>query len=226
MGVFSVLRGSRRRADGESHGETPAEPSPPRAAGARRRNAVVDAAAAAAILGDLKTLEQRYGAGIAPSAMRLRSAVLLHWTGRKSEAWAAFERLLADPALGGSAAVRPIMESEIYARMRMALEREGCHHAAITPAVLAYAKRAQFCERHGRHEELEVLRSDACFDRHFTPLLTRARLVSMLAALRALAQEYLQALAELDVAALEAALEGLRHDPPAAALPVRSRSGR
>jgi len=223
MGVLSLLRISRRRTDRESQDAPVAQPSPPRAAGASHGRPGARAAAASAVLGDLTTLEQRYGAGVAPAAVRLRGAVLLHRAGRKNEAWVAFNRLLADPALGGSQAIRPIIQSEVYSRMRMAHEREGCQNAAITPAVLSYVLRAQFYERQGRRAELDVLCSDTCFDNHFAPLLERARLAPLLPVLRALAGEHLRALPSLDVAALTAALEALRVRPPG---PAASDPGR
>jgi hypothetical protein len=212
MGVFRLLRVARWTTAGES--ETPAKPH--RVASARPRSVAAAAVAAARAIDDLKTLEQRYGAGVAPAAVRLRNAVLLHRAGRKAEAWTAFEQLLADPALGGSPTVRPAMQSEIYSRMRMALEREGCQNPAITPAVLSYATRAQFYALQGRRAQLDRLCTAESFDRHFTPLLERARLVPTLPALRALANEHLQSLPALDVAALSAALEELRRRPPGA----------
>lgn len=227
MGLLALLQTPRWLAGRESPGEPLADQFPLRTAQTRARMAGTQAAAAAAarILGDLKTLERRYGFAVAPSAVRLRSAVLLHRAGHKAEAWKVFGRMLADPSLGGAPALRPIMESEIYARMRMALEREGCHNPAITPAVLSYATRAQFYEMHDRRAELDVLRSEACFDRHFTPLLERARLVSILPALHALVEEHLGSLPALDIATFRAALEALRRNPPDAAAAAPDRPG-
>lgn len=212
MGVLSLLRVGRWGAVRESQDEVAAKLL--RAASARRRSMAAAASSAAESLGDLKTLERRYGAGVAPAAVRLRTAVLLHRAGHKAEAWSAFERLLADPALGGSPTVRPIIQSEIYSRMRMALEREGCQNPAITPAVLSYATRVQFYALQGRRSELQALRAAERFDRHFSPLLERARLVEILPALRALMDEQLKLLPALDLAALAAAVERLRRSPP------------
>jgi hypothetical protein len=210
MGVLNLLRLRRSPAARE----TPVGGPGPGAAGTRRRSVAAAAEAAAGALDDLKTLEQRYGAGVAPAAVRLRNAVLLHRGGRKTEAWAAFGRLLADPALGGSPRLRPIMQSEVYSRMRMALEREGCPNLAVTPAVLSYATRAQFYALDGRRAALEAMRTAARFDRHFTPLLERARLVPVLPALRALVDAHLKSLPAIDLAALETALEALRRRLP------------
>ncbi len=215
MGFLSVLRITRRGAASERAGEPPV--AVPRGVSARSRTLAAAVVAAGDALDGLKNLERRHGAAVAPAAVRLRSAVLLHRAGHKAEAWEAFERLLADPSLGGPPAVRPIVQSEIYSRMRMALEREGCQPAAVTPAALAYATRTQFYAVQGRRAELDALRTAACCDRYFLPLLERARLVPMLPALRALMTEHLQSLPELDLAALAAALEALRQKPASAA---------
>ena len=225
MGLLSRLRAPRWLGAQESRGAPVADPSPPRRAGADCRNAVAQAAATVRVLGNLTTLEQRYGAGVGAAAVRLRSAVLLHRAGRKDEAWAAFGRLLADPELGGAPSLRPIMESEIYARMRLALEREGCHNAAITPAVLSYATRAQSCALQERQADLDMLRSAASFERYVKPLLARARLASTLPPLLALVEGHLRALPELDVAALRTALKALLENPPNAAALRQSRAG-
>jgi hypothetical protein len=222
MGVLSLLRATRWGAARDSRDEDAAKLQ--RASSARQRGLAAAASSASEALGDLRTLEQRYGPGVAPAAVRLRNAVLLHRAGHKSEAWAAFEKLLADPALGGSPAVRPIIQSEIYSRMRIALEREGCQNPSITPAVLSYVTRAQFCALQGWRAELDKLSAAACFDRHITPLLTRARLVPMLPALRALVDGYLKSLPELDAVALRAAVDQLRRKPPTA--PARPRADR
>jgi hypothetical protein len=222
MGVLSLLRATRWGAARDSQDEDAAKLQ--RASSARRRGLAAAASSATEALGDLRTLEQRYGAGVAPAAVRLRNAVLLHRAGHKSEAWSAFEKLLADPALGGSPALRPIIQSEIYSRMRIALEREGCQNPSITPAVLAYVTRAQFYAMQGWRAELDKLSAAACFDRHITPLLTRARLVPMLPALRALVDGCLKSLPELDAVALRAAVDQLRRKPPTA--PARPRADR
>lgn len=221
MGVLSLLRVGRWDARAETVDEAAARAL--RAASARRRSIAAAASSAAEALGDLKLLEKRYGAGVAPAAVRLRNAVLLHRAGHKAEAWSAFERLLADPGLGGSPALRPILQSEIYSRMRIALEREGCQNPSITPAVLSYATRAQFLALHGARDGLEALRAKGRFERHFTPLLQRARLVPILPALRALVDEHLKALPDLDVAALGAAVDDLRQTAPGAATRARAR---
>jgi hypothetical protein len=220
MGVLSLLRVSRWGAVRESPQEAPAAARG--TSSASRPSMAAAAASAAEALGGLKALEQRYGAGVAPAAVRLRNAVLLHRAGHKAEAWAAFERMLADPALGGSPALRPIIQSEIYSRMRMALEREGCQNPAITPAVLSYATRAQFYALQGRRVELQTMRTPERFDRHFAPLLERARIAPMLPAVRALADEHLKSLPELDVAALTAAVEALRRQLPSAVARARA----
>lgn len=162
----------------------------------------------------LEALERHYGASVAPAAVRIREALLLHRSGRKSDAWAAFDQLLADHALGGSPAVRPMLESEIYSRMRICSEREGCFNAALTPAVLSYVTRAQFFKLQERNAEFKVLQSEPFLDRHFTPLIERARLVHARPALRTLVTGYLERLPELDLAALKSALEALRMTLP------------
>jgi len=183
----------------------------------RRHGGPADADA----LDDLKTLERRYGPGAAPTAMRLRNAVLLHRSGRKEESWAAFARMLADPELGGSPTLRPALMSEIYARMRVALEREGCTNAAVTAAVLAYATRLQYYALQGRTAELAALRKPERFDAHFAPLLARARLASALPALRSLVDDHLNVLPDLDVAGLGTWVDELRQRPPVPAAPKR-----
>lgn len=162
----------------------------------------------------LEALERHYGAGVAAAAARIRDALLLHRSGRKSEAWLAFEQLLADPALGGLPQARPMLESEIYSRMRICTEREGCFNAALTPAVLSYVTRAQFFAVQERPAELKVLQSAQFLDRHFTPLVERARLVHALPALRTLVTGYLERLPDVDLASLKSAVEALRRTLP------------
>ena len=164
----------------------------------------------------LEALERHFGAGVTPAAVRIRNAMVLHRSGRKNDAWLAFEQLLADPGLGGSPAVRPMLESEIYSRMRICHDREGCFNAALTPAVLSYATRAQFFAVQERQAELRVLQSAPFFDRHFAPLVERARLVHVLPALREVLNCYLDKLPMLDAAALRDAVETLRLNPPLA----------
>ena len=164
----------------------------------------------------LDALERHYGEWVAPAAVRIRAALLLHRSGRKNEAWLAFERLLADPALGGSSKVRPMLESEIYSRMRICHEREGCFNPALTPAVLSYSTRAQFFALQERVGELRALTAAPFFDRHFTPLLQRTRLLHALPALRTLVAGHLDSLPMLDIAGLRAAIEALRENPPSA----------
>src|SRR3974377_2396312 len=155
MGVLSLLRVSRWGAARDAQDE--AADKLLRAASARRSGLAAAASSAAEALGDLKTLEQRYGAGVAPAAGRPRNAVLLNPAGHQDQRWAWVCTLLADPGLGGSLALRPIIQSEIYSRMRIALEREGCQNLSITPAVLSYVTPAQFCAMQGRRPELDKL---------------------------------------------------------------------
>lgn len=162
----------------------------------------------------LEALKHRHGAGAPTVAGRILTAVFLHRSGRKEQAWAAFEELLRDPELGGAASVRPILHSEIYSRMRMCFEREGCFNAAVTPAVLSYVARAQFYALQGRQRELETLRAAACFDRHFLPFLQRARLEHASRTLRRLTDKHLNELPMLNTIALKVALEELRQSAP------------
>ena len=227
MGVLKLWRAARGRSARNVDTGLGAVDTPPAAAplaGARVRVERHGGPADTEALDDLKTLERRYGPGVAPTAMRLRNAVLLHRAGRKAEAWAAFAKLLADPELGGSPAVRPALLSETYSKMRVAHEREGCPGASITPAVLSYVTRVQFHALQGQEAVLAVLRSAERFDRHFAPLLARARLTPVLPALRQLVDDHLQALPEVDVAGLEAWVEELRRRPPSA--PARGRAAR
>ena len=207
MGVMQLLRAVRPERSRAAPRRPAAEPEP--AAG---RDAAVKRTTGASP--GLEALERHYGAGVTPAAVRIRDALLLHRSGRKSDAWAAFEQLLADPALGGSPAVRPMLESEIYSRMRICSEREGCFNAALTPAVLSYVTRAQFFQVQERKAEFKVLQSVPFLDRHFTPLVERARLVHALPALRTLVTGYLDRLPEFDVAALKSSLEALRMTLP------------
>ena len=213
-----MLRAARWGAGRVSESKAPAKPVASAQARVRHHGGPADTEG----LVDLKLLERRYGPGVTPAAMRLRNAVLLHRAGKKEEAAAAFARMLADPELGGSPAMRAALKSEIYARVRAALEREGCHYASVTPAVLAYATRIQFYAIQGRGAELAALRGAERFDRHFGPLLARARLAAVLPALRALVDDHLKALPELDVAALETWVDELRRKPPT---PARARAG-
>ncbi len=217
MGVLKLLRTGRWRAPRDLKVEAPDEPVASAQARVRHHGGPADTEA----LDDLKTLERRYGPGVAPSAMRLRNAVLLHRAGHKEESWAAFAKLLADPELGGSPELRPALMSEIYSKMRVALEREGCHNAAVTPAVLAYATRLQFYALQGHGAALAAIRTKKRFDGHFGPLLARARVATALPALRSLVDDHLQALPDLDVAALETWVNELCLKPPTPPAPKR-----
>ena len=77
-------------------------------------------------------------------------------------------------------------------------------------------------DSHGnRSDQIDIV----VFDRHFTPLLERARLVSILPALHALVEEHLGSLPALDIATFRAALEALRRNPPDAAAAAPDRPG-
>lgn len=164
----------------------------------------------------LDRLEQQFGQDVTAATGRVREAVQWHRTGRKADAWVAFEALLADPAMGGSAQVRPGVESEIYSRMRACFEREGCFNPALTPAVLSYATRAKFYSVQGREAELQALRSPEFFDRYFMPLLERARLQHALPKFRSLVDGQLRAIPMIDLHALKDLVEAFRLNPPSA----------
>lgn len=155
----------------------------------------------------LDVIERCYGLPVAPAAVRIRRAVLLHRSGRKADAWAMFDLLLADHELGGSATLRPILHSEIYARMGTCLEREGCFHAALTPTVLSYATRAQFFSIQERRSELKYLLSPGVFDRFISPLLARARLEHVLVSVRGILRHHLERLPQLNVDELRGSVD-------------------
>jgi hypothetical protein len=218
MAWWAFFRG-RRRSDAAN-----GEPSTVAGRAARiRRDLAADGEAAAEAIGDLKHLEQRYGPSVAPAAVRLRSAVLMHRFGRKSEAWEMFRRLLEDPSACGDPAVRPIVQSEIYNRMRMALEREGCVQGAVTPAVLAYVLRVFYVTDLGREHEAAQLRTPERFEKHFAPLLTRARLTAHLTALRTLVLSRLKSDEGRNLGRLADDVEQLLAKPAAPAGGSRSR---
>jgi hypothetical protein len=206
MGVLSFLRSATRPAS------RPATPSAvvPAKSNAPRRSANAG----------LERLELQFGAAVAPAAARLREAVHWHRNGRKADAWKTFEALLADPEMGGSAQVRPAIESEIYARMRVCLEREGCFNPALTPAALSYAARAKFFAVQGREAELLALRAPAFFDRLFMPLLERARLQHAMPRFRMLVEDQLRAMPMVDLHALQEKVDFFRQNPPEATRPA------
>jgi hypothetical protein len=209
MGVLSFFRSAKRPAKAA----VAALVQKPRAAPGARRSADTS----------LDRLEQQFGHEVAPAAARLREAVQWHRSGRKADAWAAFDALLADREVGGSAHVRPAVESEIYSRMRVCLEREGCFNPALTPAVLCYASRAKSYAVQGRQAELLALRSPEFFDRFFMPLLERARLQHAIARLRSLVEEQLKSIPMVDLHALREKIESFRLNPPELPRPVEDR---
>ena len=198
MGVLSFLRAAKKPA-------APAAPVPAARAtpGARRSP---DAS--------LDRLEEEVGHEVAPAAARLRGAVQMHRGGRKADAWVELEALLADPNMGGSAHVRPAIESEIYSRMRICFEREGCFNPALTPAVLSYATRAKFYAVQGREAELLALRSPDFFERYFMPLLERARVQHGMARFRMLVEDQLRSMPMVDLHALKEKVDFFRLNPP------------
>lgn len=123
MGVLSFLRVAKRPA--ASSAPSPAPATKPNGPARRSPDA------------SLERLEQEFGHEVSPACNRLREALQWHRGGRKADAWAAFDQMLCDPEMGGSAHVRPAIESEIYSRMRVCYEREGCFNPALTPAVLS-----------------------------------------------------------------------------------------
>jgi hypothetical protein len=199
MGVLSFLRNATRPAARPAAAPAPSAPT--------RRSP--DAS--------LERLEAQFGAEVAPAAKRLREAVEWHRTGRKADAWVAFELLLSDPEMGGSAQLRPGLESEVYARMRVCYEREGCFNPALTPAALSYAARAKFFAVHGRDAELAALRSPAFFEKLFMPLLERARLQSAMPRFRMLVEDQLRAVPMVDLHTLREKIEYFRLNPPQSA---------
>ena len=201
MGVLSFLRATKKPA-----APVAAAPAARTAPGARRS---ADAT--------LDRLEQDFGSEVAPVAARLREAVQWHRSGRKADAWVELEALLADPTMGASAQVRPAIESEIYSRMRVCFEREGCFNPALTPAVLSYATRAKFYAVQGREAELLALRSPEFFDRYFLPLLERARIQQGLARLRMLVDDQLRSMPMVDLHTLKEKIDFFRLNPPEAA---------
>ena len=132
-------------------------------------------------------------------AARIRYAVFLHRCGRHETARDAIDSLLRDPRLGGSASIRPMVESQIYESMRGCLEREGFFVAAVTPALLSYGCRCQFYCLQGRHKEFEQLRSPGVFDLQFVPLFRRAQVLHSMSAIRAVVDRHLEALPNLDI---------------------------
>ena len=152
---------------------------------------------------------RRRAADAGTVAARIRCAVLLHSCGRHDEARAAFDALLRDPLLGGSASVRPMVESHIYDTMRVCLEREGAFADALAPALLCYSCRGHFYRLQGRRRELAQLRSMACFDGQFEPLFRRAAALQLLPVARALVERSLQDVPDVDRSGLRTALEEL-----------------
>ncbi|MEI8298492.1 MAG: hypothetical protein WCH32_10755 [Pseudomonadota bacterium] len=202
MGVLSFLRVAKR----PSASATPSTAPATQPHGPARKSA--DA--------NLERLEQEFGHAVAPAASALREATQWHRNGRKADAWVAFEQMLSDPTMGGSAQVRPAIESEIYSRMRICFEREGCFNPALTPAVLSYATRAKFYAVQGREAELQALRSPEFFERYFMPLLERARVQHAMAKFRMVVEDQLRAMPMVDLHVLKNAVEAFRLNPPSA----------
>ncbi len=201
MGVLSFLRATKKPV-------APAAPAAVTRAKAARPGARRSPDAS------LDRLEEEFGHEVAPAAARLREAVQWHRNGRKADAWVELEALLADPSTGATAQVRPAIESEIYSRMRICFEREGCFNPALTPAVMSYATRAKFYAAQGREAELLALRSPEFFDRYFMPLLERARLQHGIARFRVLVEEQLRSMPMVDLHVLKDKVDAFRLNPP------------
>jgi hypothetical protein len=196
MGVLSFLSSARRKAD--------VAPSPAEVAYTPKRT--VDT--------PLEKIEARFGASVQPAAARIREAFAWHRTGRKADAFAAFHAMLTDPLLVQDAKARVAIEGEIFGRLRLCYEREGCFSAALVEAAMAYAMHAKAYAVDGREEALQKMRDPDFFDRYFKPLLERARLPHASVKFRAIVDAQLKTLPMVDVTALREVLDQFHRNPP------------
>ena len=100
---------------------------------------------------------------------------------------------------------RAEFHADVYDKMRVCLEREGCFVEATGYVVASYASLVRACHLGGRSSALGTLRAPEFFDARITPYLSRTRATDRLADLRALVDRHLGKLPALDV-------ERLRHD--------------
>ena len=159
-------------------------------------------------------LEHFHDAAEVPISVRILSAVLLHRGGHFQDAWDAFNALVKDPQRSGSDSGKAGILSDIYARMSACLEHEGRYAAALGPAVLAYAARAQAYALDGQLTSLDRLRTAAEFDRQIAPLAERAQLQPQLPALQALINAHFGALPQLDIESLRLSVERFTRGRP------------
>ena len=162
----------------------------------------------------LEKLEADFGVGLRSTTHRIREAVNWHRTGRKSDAWAAFDAMLSDPEFVAVPAARLPAEAEVYAWMRLCHEREGCFAAALTPAVLTYVTRLRQYAAEHRAEAVATMREPEFFVRYFKPLLVRARVEHAQAKFRSVVEEHLSTIPMVDMVALKEAVEAFRLNPP------------
>jgi hypothetical protein len=162
----------------------------------------------------LERLEARYGASVAPAAARIREAFIWHRTGRKADAYAAFDAMLKDPHLTADAAARVEVQGEIHARLRLCYEREGCFGEALVETGLIYAVRVKALSASGQEAPLRQMRSAEFMDRYFKPMLERARLTHAAVKFRALLEAQLKTESLIDLTALRESMEQLVRNPP------------
>ena len=196
MGVLSFLGAARRKTDLAPQPVTPAYTPKP----------TVDT--------PLERIEARFGAAAKPAGARIREAFLWHRTNRKADAFVAFQAMLADPNLASDPKARMALEGEIHSRLRRCYEREGCFSPALVEAALAYAARAKVFAAENQEDSLHQLRDPEFFDRHFKPLLERARLPHASVKFRAIVEAQLKTLPMVDMGAMREALEQFRQNPP------------
>ncbi len=196
MGVLSFLGAARRKTEAPQKqadvGYTP--------------KATVDTA--------LERIEARFGAQVASAGAQIREAFTWHRTGRKADAFAAFQNLLSDPNIVTDVKARVALEGEIHGRLRMCYEREGCFSSALVEAGMTYASRVKALAIENREEALAQMRNPDFFDRYFKPLLERARLTHASIKFRSIVEAQFKSLPMVDMQALHAALEDFRLHPP------------
>jgi hypothetical protein len=163
----------------------------------------------------LERLEARYGASVASAADRIREAFVWHRTGRKTDAYAAFDAMLKDPYLTADAAARVELQGEIHARLRLCYEREGCFGEALVETALIYAVRVKALSASGQDSALQQMRSPEFMDRYFKPVLERARLTHASVKFRSLVEAQLKTAPLIDLNALRDSMEQLVRNPPA-----------
>ncbi len=134
----------------------------------------------------------------------LRLPMLFLLAGRRDEAWQEYNRLLVSTVTAWScdSHIGPIEDSQIYDKMRLMLQREGDHRAALKMGALSHLFWAKGLKRQHRKEELSFYRSSDGLSQMLDPLLKKANALEVRGKLLELLKHSLAQLEELDPEAL------------------------